>query len=185
MKTAILTIGKTHSGKSSFAKKLSSVLPQTSVIEMDAIAFFLEENFPRLHELDNEQHGALKRPPTKYRIFKTILTDLITSGQDIVLANANLSKKVRSDLVSQLKESSYKTIGVYLDFPEKLLLERIKTSDRDTRVLTISKSFEELLLNQRAWLEPPLATEFDHFFEISDESQMENLIKSVKQTLIA
>lgn len=58
---------------------------------------------------------------------------------------------------------------VYFNIPEKILLERIKNTNKSKAVLNSSKNFKELLINkQRIIFEDPKQDEADYFFEIKD-----------------
>jgi predicted kinase len=176
---AILTVGKTHAGKSHFAKELVKSLPNSAVLDADIVASFLQKKFPKLHELDREQSGAFKNVPVKYQIFKAILKAYLDLKHNVVLSNANLSEKVRTDIITEVKKHHYETVGVYFDYSEEHLLKQIEKAKKDTSVLTISKSFEELLTNQRKWLQPPSAKEFDHFFLVRKPEELTTVIKSI------
>ena len=52
MNYVLLTIGKTHTGKSTFAKELVEDIPNGVILETDSIALFLKDTFPKLHAFD-------------------------------------------------------------------------------------------------------------------------------------
>jgi len=79
-----------------------------------------------------------------------------------------------------VKKYDYKIIGVYFNFPEEFLINRIKKSKRTTKILRVSKDFNELIINQRTRMQAPNSKNFDEFYIIKSE---DDLIK-VKNNLI-
>ena len=70
------------------------------------------------------------------------------------------------------KRFNYKLVGVYFDFPEELLLERVKISRRSFNVLRVSKDFSDLIINQRTRMQAPGPLEFDVFYTIKSPKDL-------------
>lgn len=175
-KNLIMFIGKTHSGKTTFAKELEKSNNDTIILELDPIALFMRENFPKLRELDDREHsGKFKNISLKYQTFLLFLEFAMSFDRPIILSNSNMWIKGRR-LVSKLaKKFNYKVIGVYFDFPEEFLLNRIKKSKRTTNVLRVSKSFEDLIIRQRTRMEIPNPNDFEEFYIIKSENDLEKI----------
>lgn len=123
--------------------------------------------------------GKWDKPSLKLLIFRTVLDYSLANDLSVILCNSNLSTAVRDDVIKSLKKSHYKTIGLFLNYSEDIINERIAKSNRDTSVLGASKSFENLVINQRSRLEVPQASEFDYFFEVTDPNKLAGIEKKI------
>ena len=174
-------IGKTHSGKTTFAKELEGIKKDILVLEADPVALFMRENFPKLRELDDKEHsGIFKNVSLKYRLFLLLIEFSMSFGRTIILSNSNMYERGRKLVFRLVKKYDYKIIGVYFNFPEEFLINRIKKSKRTTKILRVSKDFNELIINQRTRMQAPNSKNFDEFYIIKSE---DDLIK-VKNNLI-
>lgn len=184
-KKLIMFIGKTHSGKTTFAKKLEIIKKDLLVLEADPIALFMRENFPKLRELDDKEHeGAFQNTSLKYRLFLLLLEFAMSFERTIILSNSNMYERGRKLVFSLAKKYKYKIIGVYFNFPEEFLINRIKKSKRTTKILRVSKDFNELIINQRTRMQVPNSRDFDKFYEIKSEKDLNNVkINLIKMIL--
>ncbi len=180
-KILIMLIGKTHCGKTTFAAKLKDEVPNALVLEADPIAVFMKEKFSDLSNLDDQEHnGNFDNVSLKYRTFLLFLEFALSLGRPIVLSNSNMWQKGRIMVFDLCKKFGYKVVGLYFDFPEELILSRAEISDRSTNILRTSKSFKELIINQRSRMQPPESSEFD---ELIVAKSPDELIKA-KSSLI-
>ncbi len=81
----------------------------------------------------------------------------------------------RKDVLSIINKYPMKTIGLYLNYPEEIILERAKNSKRDIKVLSVSKDFNELIVNQRTRFQAPNRTDFDYFFEVKNPEELPDI----------
>ena len=73
-KYLIMFIGKTHSGKTTFANELKKENGNILVLEADPIAVFIKEHFPELVDADNNKHYEIfGEVSLKYKIFLLLL----------------------------------------------------------------------------------------------------------------
>lgn len=180
-KKLIMFVGKTHSGKTTFAKELEKIKKDVLVLEADPIALFMRENFPKLRELDNKEHSKLfKNISLKYKLFLILLEFSMSFSKTIILSNSNMYEKGRKLIFKLAKKFDYKIIGVYFDFPEEFLMNRIKKSKRTTKILRTSKNFNDLIVNQRTRMQIPNSKDFDQFYTIKKDSDL----NKVKNSLI-
>lgn len=168
----LLTVGKTHSGKSTFANDLVSEIPNCVVLETDPIALFLRSTFNKLHALDLDHMGSFASPALKYLVFRTVLSFALEHDFNIIMSNSNMYENGRKNVLNIIKKYPVKTIGVYLNFHEEILTERVKHSGRDTSVLSVSKDFNDLIVNQRVRFQPPNRDDFDYFFEVTHPDKL-------------
>jgi len=172
-KKLIMFIGKTHSGKTTFAKELEGIKKDILVLEADPVALFMRENFPKLRELDDKEHsGIFKNVSLKYRLFLLLIEFSMSFGRTIILSNSNMYERGRKLVFRLVKKYDYKIIGVYFNFPEEFLINRIKKSKRTTKILRVSKDFNELIINQRTRMQAPNSKNFDEFYIIKSEDDL-------------
>lgn len=169
---AILTIGKTHTGKTTFAKEVAPKLANCAVLETDPIALFLRQHFPGLHMLDLDHSGGFSSPSLKFILFRTILSFALENRFNVILSNSNIYENGRRQVLDIIKRYKVRTVGVYLNYPEEVLIERAERSQRDIEVLRVSKDFKDLIINQRTRFQPPDGSDFDHFFEVTDPAEL-------------
>ncbi len=184
-KVLIMLIGKTHCGKTTFAKELKGQVANLIILEADPIAVFMKEQFPELRGLDDQEHnGNFNNVSLKYRTFLLFLEFALSLGRPIILSNSNMWQKGREMVFDLCKKFGYKAIGLYFDFPEELVLSRAEVSDRSLNVLRTSKSFQDLIINQRSRMQPPESSEFETLFTAKSPEELskikEDLIKVLK-----
>lgn len=183
-KKLIMFIGKTHSSKTTFAKELEEINQNILVLEADPIALFMRENFPKLREMDDKEHSRkFKKVSLKYKLFLLLLEFSMSLGKTIILSNSNMYSSGRKLVFSLAKKFNYKIIGVYFDFPEEFLISRIKKSKRTTKILRVSKDFNDLIINQRTRMEIPKPKDFDLFYTIKSESDFNKIKKDLIQII--
>jgi gluconate kinase len=93
---------------------------------------------------------------------------------------ANSTKEIRSKLKEQINKNDKKLILVYLNFSDKVLLERINNSERKKNNKNHTGEFTDLLLNKQSIrYEKPNPNEADFFFEIQNERDFETVEKEI------
>jgi len=181
-KYLIMFIGKTHSGKTTFANEFKKENGNILVLEADPIAVFIKEHFPELINADNNKHYEIfGEVSLKYKIFLLLLESALSLGKPIILSNSNMWLKGRQLVSNLCKRLNYKLVGIYFDFPEELLFERVKIYKRPFSILRVSKNFNDLIINQRTRMQVPDPLEFDIFYAIKSPEDL--LI--IKQKLVS
>ncbi|EMA6342860.1 ATP-binding protein [Bacillus cytotoxicus] len=170
----ILTIGKTHSGKSTFARKLEKELEHTVVIDQDEHAVFLQSVYPLL--VPKEGENILKYSITERIIEYTILN----TAYHMIVCNANLQEAPRTRLIQQFQKHGFKVIVVKFDLPVHIIKNRIASSQRNTAILRTVHSFEEVLYNQESIEVPKHVSGADMEFSIFDEKDAEIVIRKIR-----
>jgi shikimate kinase len=177
----IMTVGKTHSGKTTFARELEQHLNYSLVIDQDNHAEFINAYYKNLMP---------KQGPNtfKYAISKTILNYAIDqSNFHLILSNANGGIKGRMSLLEYLKSKGFISIIVNFDIPDHVLRERVSKSQRSTAVFRTASNFEEVLIRQQAETEKdgviePTANEADYLFEIKNADEVQPVIQEIVKT---
>lgn len=173
----ILTIGKTHSGKSTFARSLERDCSNCLIIDQDIQAAFLQSNYPKLVPTDGENF-------IKYALSDTIVKyAMLHTSFHLILCNANLNEKGRSTLMKRLTSEGFEVIVVKFALPYEVLKKRVSESNRDPKILRTIDSFEELLERQK---ELPLPDQLEHLYKefiIRREEDVAEVIQKIKGVL--
>ncbi len=174
----IMTVGKTHSGKTTFAKALEKELANSVVIDQDNHAEFLKAYYPSLFH----QEGTNK---IKYRLTQTMVDYVVRdTNHHIILCNSNYNKLGRNKLLNYYEQNDFITILVFFDIPDEVLYERVKNSSRNTDMLRTAKSFLEVLDRQKSDMEKeevcaPVKGEADYLFSIQNEQDVQVVMNDI------
>ena len=174
----ILTIGKTHSGKTTFAKELEQQLNHSIVIDQDNHAEFINTYYTTLRPTQG--------PNTlKYAITNTIVDYAVqTTDFHLILCNSNRDRNSRSQLLSHFHHKGFESILVYFDIPDDILLERVRTSPRSRSILRSASNFTEVLNrqiaeSQQGTITAPKEGEANHLFVIKDSGDVPSVIQRI------
>lgn len=169
-KYVIMCVGHTHTGKTTFAKKLSKKFPNFQIIDNDEIAVFLNKHYHTVVFSDyNKKKRSYKEPNLKFLISQEIFEFCLRAGLNVIHSSCNLGKDARSALVRNSKKYNYKTITIYFNLPKSVILKRIKDTKKDTNCLRTSKNWHEVLVMQEGYAELPPAKNSDVYFEINND----------------
>lgn len=140
----IMTVGKTHSGKTTFAKKLERDLHNSVVIDRDDHAEFINTFYKNM--LPKQGANTLKNAITR------TIVDYATNETDfhLILCISYLSHKVRLDLLEHFHQNGFVSILVRFDLPDHILQTRVANRQRSTKIFRTASSFEEVLKRQEA-----------------------------------
>ncbi|GIP14947.1 CRISPR-associated endoribonuclease Cas2 [Paenibacillus montaniterrae] len=171
----IMTVGKTHSGKTTFANQLEAELRHAVVIDQDNHAEFINKHYVKL------------RPTAGANTLKFAVTNAIVeyavqqSHVHIILSNSNLSKHGRSNMLRYFHDHGFVRIIVYFDLPIELLKERVEHSQRTKEIFRSASSFLEVLERQeRMGLDEPAENEADHLFVMKSPNEAADIIDQIK-----
>ncbi|MDP5276718.1 AAA family ATPase [Chengkuizengella axinellae] len=177
----IMTVGKTHSGKTTFAKALEKEMQNSVVIDQDNHAEFLNTYYPVLLPIQ-EQPNLIKCALTK-----TIVQYAIDETNcHLILCNSNRNRKSRLKLLKQYHNKGFTSILVNFDVPEHILKERIAKSNRSKAVLRTASTFEEVLIRQgeeanKEDVTAPLKDEANHLFIIQHPDAVRSIIRKIRK----
>lgn len=142
----IITVGKTHSGKTTFAKELEKELPNSFIMDQDNQAEFINTHYEKLQP--TEGSNTLKHDLSKF------IVDYAKehSNLHLIICNSNRSKNGRFYLLNELfPQNEYVRILVHFDIPDDVLYERVYFSKRSTNIFRGNySSFKEVLHRQQA-----------------------------------
>lgn len=176
----IMTVGKTHSGKTTFARLLEQSLENSFVMDQDNQAEFINTYYQKL------------QPNTGPNIFKNSLSRFIVeyaienTKLHLIICNSNRNRISRLKLFDELfTQEQFIRILVNFDIPDEVLLNRVKQSQRSTNIFRGSySSFEEVLIRQQHEssnedIIEPTIDEAEYLFEIKDNKDVESVIQKI------
>ncbi|MFD1177833.1 ATP-binding protein [Paenibacillus puldeungensis] len=171
----IMTVGKTHSGKTTFANELESILQEAIVIDQDNHAEFINKHYMKLRP----QEGPNK---LKFTVTNTIVEYAIEQSHfHIILSNSNLHNPARSNVLRYFYEKGFKCIIVYFDLPTEVLIERIEKTNRPKTIFRNASSYQEVLERQEmSKPEEPSEDVVNHLFVIKDPNEISDVIQQIK-----
>lgn len=174
----ILTVGKTHSGKTTFARALELQLNDSLVIDHDNHAEFINSFYKSIQP---------KKGPNilKFAITQTIVNYGVNeTNTHLILCNANRNQRDRLDLLEHFYKKGFVSIIVNFDIPDHVLQERVEKSQRSTSIFRSASSFMEVLARQqyesvKGNVVAPKEGEADHVFLIKDNEESKFVIQRI------
>lgn len=174
----LMTVGKTHSGKSTFGQLLASRLGNACVIDQDNHAAFVNAHYRSL--LPKQGPNELK-----YSVSATIIDYAIKrTDVHVILCNAYHSRSGRRKLLEKFQAHGFTTVLVHFDIPDEVLEARVAATTRSTAVLRSASSFAEVLARQgaetgRGDIIPPEAGEADFLFRLESSRDVQLIIERI------
>ena len=175
---AVMTVGMTHSGKTTFAHQLQARLPDSVVVDQDTHAAFLNTYYGGIVPTEGPNHlkFALTRTIVDYAVDRT--------AAHLIFCNANRSSAARARLLDRLACAGLTTVLVDFRIAADLLRQRVAASDRSTDVLRSSTSFAEVLARQQQASNdpdtaPPSAGEADHLFRVDHVDDVPTVVEAI------
>ncbi len=139
----ILTVGKTHSGKTTFARSLEKELKGSMVIDQDNHAKFIHSYYKALEPT----YGA---NTLKHAISKLIVNYAMEhTDYHLIICNSNRNRKDRSYLLEELFPKEDFIQIIHFEIPYEVLQDRVTKSQRSTNILRGAYSKEVLKNSKR------------------------------------
>lgn len=176
----IITVGKTHSGKTTFARELEKELPHSFVMDQDNQAEFINTHYEKLQPAEGAntfKHGLSK-----------FIVDYAKEHTNLhlIISNSNRSKNGRLYLLNELfPQNEYVRILVHFDIPDVVLNERVTQSTRSTNIFRGGySSFKQVLDRQQAEslhedVVDPIENEADYLFVIRNSKDVNSTIEEI------
>ena len=172
----ILMVGKTHSGKSSFAKALAKQLSNSLVIDQDNHAEFINTHYRAL---------LPERGPNTLKYSETIVDYAINQTNfHLILCNGNRAQKPRIELLETFQAKGFTNILVNFEIPNEILAARVAKTKRSRNIFRHASSFEEVLARQqedenKREFAAPSVNEAHHYFYIKSDSASVDVIREI------
>lgn len=176
----VMTVGKTHSGKTTFARLLEKRLDNSFVMDQDNHAEFINTYYEKLQPRTgpNTLKHSLSRFIVDYAIENTDL--------HLIVCNSNRNRRSRMSLLKGLfNKEQFVRILVHFDLPDSILKERVQQSQRSTNIFRGAYSnFEHVLLRQQAEsqledIADPVEGEADYLFVVKDDDDVDIVIEKI------
>ncbi|MCA0987397.1 AAA family ATPase [Guptibacillus algicola] len=177
---AIITVGKTHTGKSTFARALEKELHNSFVMDQDNHAEFINTYYKKLPPKNG--------PNTLKHALSKLIVDYAKENTDfhIIASNANRTRTGRTYLLEEIyPKDMFVRILVHFDIPDDILRDRVKGSQRNTNIFRGPYSnFEDVLNRQQEEssnddVVEPEESEADHLFVIKHNDEVESIINEI------
>ena len=183
MSFVLMTVGKTHSGKTTFGRELAQRLGPCCLLDSDEVADFLKKTYSDLYQADYEEGS--NQPTRGYYLKLAVVAEIykaaLSTNLPIIFTTSNAKKQLRQEICRLAKESGRSTIMVYFNIADEVLVERINNSQRLGDNQAEIQSFNHFLINiQTHRFEVPIAAEADYYFEINGESNKQVLEQALK-----
>jgi CRISPR/Cas system-associated endoribonuclease Cas2 len=178
----IMTVSKTHSGKTTFSRALEKQLNNSFIMDQDNHAEFINIYYKKLQPKQG--------PNTLKHSLSKLIVDYAKENTDFhfIICNSNRSRKGRLYLLEDLFTSDeFVRILVHFDIPDDVLQERVIQSQRSRNIFRGAYSnFEEVLVRQQAEslkedVVDPIEGEADHLFVIKNNEEVNDVIKKIVQ----
>jgi tRNA uridine 5-carbamoylmethylation protein Kti12 len=178
----IITVGKTHSGKTTFANALEKQLNNSFVMDQDNHAEFINTYYKNIQPKQG--------PNTLKHSLSKLIVDYAKENTDFhfIICNSNRSRKGRVYLLEELfTTDEFVRILVHFDIPDDILQERVIQSQRSTNIFRGAYSnFEEVLVRQQVEsfkedVVDPIEGDADHLFVINNNEQVNSVIQKIVQ----
>lgn len=176
----IITVGKTHSGKTTFARALEKVLNNSFVMDQDNQAEFINTYYKNLQ--------PKRGPNTLKHALSKLIVDYAKENTDfnLIICNSNRSRNGRLYLLEELfNKNEFVRILVHFDIPDDVLQIRVTQSQRSTNIFRGHYfNFEDVLLRQHVEsrkedVTDPEEGEADHLFVIKDNEEVNSVIQKI------
>lgn len=178
----VMTIGKTHSGKTTFANALKQKLANSVVIDQEAHVDFLQSYYQ--DSLPKQGNHTMKNTMSKLALDYYIAC----TSTNMIVCDTHLSRAHRSTILEQIfTKNKFTRILVYFEIPEEVIIARIKESSRNiSSFRSDCSTFEEVLALQKEASaqqneEYPQIDEADYIFIINDNQNQDAVIEEILQ----
>ena len=175
----VITVGKTHSGKTTFARTLEQKLENSIVMDQDNHGAFINMFYNNLQPKTG--------PNTLKHAISQLIVDYAKEHSDchLIICNSNRSRQGRTYLLEDLfPANEFIRILVHFNLPDNELHSRVMSSQRDTNIFRSASNFIQVLERQNADslkedVVDPVEGEADQLFVIKDSSEVESVIDRI------
>jgi adenylate kinase family enzyme len=149
-KTCLITIGFTHSGKTTLANKLCEHYRELTNIDTDDIRTWAKASVPQiLYSEHNTNQAKVPLGSLIFQLMKTLGEFAFKTGLPVLFSNGNLISHNVEWMKEVAQRYDYQIITLYLDTPEETILERLANSNRSSSPLITSNNYHEVYDRQK------------------------------------
>lgn len=177
-KYIIMCVGYTHTGKTTFAKKLVKDVPDMVLLDGDEVAYFINDKYP---QAVFSKYSKSKKESLKFIIVQSIFKFCLRAGLNMILSSGHGHKKNRVFIKKMAKKYGYELITIYFNLPRNLIMERIKKTKKDMKIFVWSKNWLQALERQDSYVEYPPSKRNTIYFEIKNDSDYKKVFSEVRK----
>lgn len=170
----VLMCGKTHTGKTTFGKELSNIIPKNVLIDNDTSARFLKQNYAVINS-DSEVRS--KRTPTdpdlRLLIPQLIYDYCLRNSYNVILTASHSRKTIREKQRQIARKNGAIFVIVFMKYSDEAIQSRIAKTLRSTEDVDDIPNFNKELERQNSFFEYPESPEADYFFTVEKEEDKE------------
>jgi predicted kinase len=177
-KTFIATCGFSHSGKSFLSEQLKRKLSYLVGIDSKQLHNIVNFKFPEIQD-DNGSfsEGYFLKQELVREIRNYLIEELCQQGWWIINDSTNLTIEDREDNFRPARKYGYRTVLLWLNPPEDVLMERLKDADRREVELGYKPYWVDLYEKvQKSKLEEPGQGEAEIYVNLFEESVSPDVI---------
>ena len=183
-KYIVMCVGYSHSGKTTFARRMKKATKNIVVIDNDDIALFVNQTYPEVAlSKFNYSKKTFQDPNFKFLLYQDIFNFCLRAGVNIILSNGNLAEDIRSIIRKQAKKYGYKLITLYFNFPERIIMARANKSQKNRAAFMQAKDWPDVLRSQKMYAELPPPKKGVIYFEATDARQLNNASRRIREIL--
>lgn len=127
-KTIFILMGVPCSGKSFVANEMREEFPDAVYLNADTLRKVMTGDIS-----DQSQNNLV------FRVFDYMLEYFMLLEKDIIIDNCNVKKSYRKKYIEAAKENGYEVLGIVLDTPLEICLERNEKRERKVPQEVIEK----------------------------------------------
>lgn len=175
-------VGKTHSGKTTVARLLA-IKNNYVVIDVDEIDQFCKKEYGVVVDFEKRNREFYSqtdfKPFLKLQIQSTVFKYAISCGLGVILSNGH-GRKVSKEHQKQIaKELDIKLIAVNFRIDDETIKQRIKDTNKDLKILTVSKDFYQALDSQNKVFAFADKTDTDYILDIDATKSSEQNVDEI------
>src|SRR3989338_2561269 len=183
-KYIVMCVGHTHTGKTTFAKKLKKEISNLVIIDNDDIGAFLNDKYSvAVLSPYNKVKRTFREPNFKFLISQDIFKFCLRAGLNVIHSSGNLGKDARLLVKNNAKKYGYNFITIYFNLSKELIKERITNTTKDTKSLWRSNNWLEVMEKQENYAELPPSKRGTIYFEIQNDNDYEKVFSEVRKTV--
>lgn len=181
-KYIIMCVGHTHTGKTTFARKLAKEIADLVIIDNDDISAFLNEKYlAAVLSPYNKVKRNFKEPNLKFLLSQDIFKFCLRAELNVIHSSGNLGKDARSVIKNSAKKYGYKLITIYFNLSKDVIHKRIASAKKSTKSLWRSKNWYQVMENQENYAELPPSKINTIYFEIKNDKDYKKVFTEVKK----
>lgn len=183
-KYVIMCVGHTHTGKTTFARKLANDVSNLVIVDNDDLAAFVNKKYSIAASSPyNKIKRNFKEPNLKFLLSRNIFKFCLRAGLNIIQSSGNLGKDARTLIRNDAKKYHYNLITIYFNLPKSIILKRLSKTKKNIKCLLHSKNWPEVMDKQENYAQLPPSQKNTIYFEIKNNNDYKKVFKEVERLI--